>query len=210
MGEQVRPTYEFGPFQLDAGKRLLLRHGDPVSLAPKVLETLLALIEHRDRVVPKEELLQRVWADTVVEEGGLARNVSILRKALGERPNEHRYVITIPAHGYQFVSDARELSPKGRENVDSSTIPAAASAKPPVARHTARRPMWWSAAAAAVDVDSRIEHRPGTLVGWFADRICIRSSRPGKPRHLAPARRRRPAHSYYLRRGRRSRTRVFA
>ena len=67
----------------------LVRDGEPVPLAPKVLETLLALIEHRDRVVTKDELLQRIWGDTVVEEGGLTRNISILRKALGEKPDDH-------------------------------------------------------------------------------------------------------------------------
>ena len=89
MSEQSRPSYEFGPFSLDAGKRLLLRDGEPVPLAPKVLETLLALIENRERVLTKDELLQQVWGDTIVEEGGLTRNVSVLRKTLGEKPDDH-------------------------------------------------------------------------------------------------------------------------
>ena len=70
MSEQSRPSYEFGPFLLDANKRLLLRDGEPVPLAPKVLETLLVLIENRERVLTKDELLKQVWGDTVVEEGG--------------------------------------------------------------------------------------------------------------------------------------------
>lgn len=78
MRERSRPSYEFGPFVLDASKRLLLRDGDAVPLAPKVLDTLLALIEHRRDVISKEQLLSCVWGDTVVEEGGLARNVSLL------------------------------------------------------------------------------------------------------------------------------------
>ena len=61
-----------------------------MALAPKALETLLVLIEHRDRVLTKDELLQRIWGDTVVEEGGLTRNISILRKALGEKPEDHQ------------------------------------------------------------------------------------------------------------------------
>jgi TolB-like protein/DNA-binding winged helix-turn-helix (wHTH) protein len=101
-------TYEFGPFALDADKRLLLRDGVPAPLAPKALETLLALIEYRDRVVSKDELLQRIWGDTVVEEGGLTRNISILRKALGEKPDEHQYIVTVPGRGYRFVADVRE------------------------------------------------------------------------------------------------------
>ena len=78
-------------------------------LAPKVLETLLALIDNRDRVLTKDELLKQVWGDTVVEEGGLTRNISILRKTLGEKPDEHQYIVTVPARGYQFVADVREV-----------------------------------------------------------------------------------------------------
>ena len=108
MSYQAQPSYEFGPFSVDVGRRLLLRDGRSVPLAPKVLETLLALIEHRERVVSKDELLRQVWGDTVVEEGGLARNISILRKALGERPDDHRYIVTVPACGYRFVAEVRE------------------------------------------------------------------------------------------------------
>ena len=110
MSEPSRPSYEFGPFTVDAGKRLLLRHGEPVPLAPKILETLLALIENRERVLTKDELLKLVWGDTSVEEGGLTRNVSILRKALGEKPDDHQYIVTVPARGYRFVAEVRETT----------------------------------------------------------------------------------------------------
>jgi TolB-like protein/DNA-binding winged helix-turn-helix (wHTH) protein/Tfp pilus assembly protein PilF len=105
---ELQPTYDFGPFCLNPSKRLLWRDGVPVPVAPKVLDTLLVLIEHRDRTVTKEELLERVWSGTIVEEGGLTRNISILRKALGERPDEHQYVVTVPGRGYRFVADLRE------------------------------------------------------------------------------------------------------
>ena len=81
MNEPLPASYEFGPFSVDAGRRLLLRNGDPVPLAPKVLETLLVLIENRERVLSKDELLKQVWGDTIVEEGGLTRNISVLRKS---------------------------------------------------------------------------------------------------------------------------------
>ena len=102
-----QPTYEFGPFALDVDKRLLLRDGVPAPLAPKAFETLLALLEYRDRVVTKDDLLLRIWGDTVVEEGGLTRNISILRKALGERPDDHHYIVTVPGRGYRFVAGVR-------------------------------------------------------------------------------------------------------
>ena len=80
-----------------------------MALAPKALETLLALIEHRDRVAhARTSCSQRIWGDTVVEEGGLTRNISILRKALGEKPDDHRYIVTVPGRGYRFVADVRE------------------------------------------------------------------------------------------------------
>src|SRR5262245_9383369 len=107
MREPSRPSYEFGPFLVDAGKRILLRSAEPVPLAPKVFETLLALIENRERVLSKDELLKQVWGDTIVEEGGLTRNVSLLRKALGERPEDHQYIVTVPARGYRFVAEVR-------------------------------------------------------------------------------------------------------
>jgi TolB-like protein/DNA-binding winged helix-turn-helix (wHTH) protein/cytochrome c-type biogenesis protein CcmH/NrfG len=107
MGGQSR-IYEFGPFVLETAKRRLLRCGEPVALAPKVLETLLALIENRERVVSKDELLKHLWGDASVEEGGLTRNISILRKTLGEKPDDHQYVVTVPGRGYQFVAELRE------------------------------------------------------------------------------------------------------
>ena len=120
MSDPSQPSYEFGPFSLDAGKRLLLRNGEPVPLTPKVMELLIALIEHRERVLTKDELLKRVWGDTIVEEGGLTRNVSVLRKTLGEKPDDHQYIVTVPARGYRFVAEVRE---RLRPHDDSPVAP---------------------------------------------------------------------------------------
>ena len=109
MGES-RSAYQFGPFRLQVDRRRLLRDGEPVPLSPKALETLLALVEQRDRVLTKDELLLRIWGDTVVEEGGLARNISVLRKALGESPDDHRYIVTVPGRGYRFVADVATVT----------------------------------------------------------------------------------------------------
>ena len=111
------PTYDFGSFHLDSSKRLLWRDGVPVPVAPKVLDTLLALIAHRERVVTKDELLEQIWEGTVVEEGGLSRNISVLRKALGEKPDEHTYIVTVPGKGYRFVADVREAVARPKELV---------------------------------------------------------------------------------------------
>lgn len=115
MGEP-RSTYRFGPFSLEVDRRRLLRDGALVALAPKALETLIALVEQRDRVLTKDELLQRIWGDTVVEEGGLARNISVLRKALGESPDDHRYIVTVPGRGYRFVADVAVVGERVQED----------------------------------------------------------------------------------------------
>jgi Tol biopolymer transport system component/DNA-binding winged helix-turn-helix (wHTH) protein len=103
--------YEFADFTLDVERRMLLRAGQPVVLAPKVFDTLLALVESGGRTVTREELLDRVWGRVVVEEGGLSRNISILRKALGEKPDQHLYILTVPGRGYQFAAEVREPGP---------------------------------------------------------------------------------------------------
>src|SRR5687767_12785694 len=123
MSKQTHHFYEFGPFSLDAERRLLQRNGDNIALPPKVLDTLLALIRNKGDVLTKDELLNLVWGETIVEEGGLARNVSILRKALGERPDDHHYIVTVPGRGYQFVADVKEKSENGNES--SEPTPAA-------------------------------------------------------------------------------------
>jgi len=95
---------EFGPFRLDAAKRVLWRGGRIVALPPKALDLLVALAEQRGDVVTKDELMKRVWPDTFVEEANLSVNVSSLRKALGERPGGGPYIETVSRRGYRFAA----------------------------------------------------------------------------------------------------------
>src|SRR5262249_60750742 len=113
MDGRRKPVYEFRSFSVDAGRRRLLRGSECVQLSPKVLDTLLVLIENRGRIVTKDELLKLIWGETIVEEGGLTRNISILRKVLGERLGEHQYIVTVPGKGYQFVAEVREAYENG-------------------------------------------------------------------------------------------------
>ena len=108
MSQQLLNIYEFGPYRIDAAKRLLLRDGEPVPITPKCFEILLALVERSGKVVSKASLINRVWPDSFVEEGNLTYNVSVLRKALGERQGEYQYIATIPGQGYQFVATVKE------------------------------------------------------------------------------------------------------
>jgi DNA-binding winged helix-turn-helix (wHTH) protein/TolB-like protein len=100
-------VYEFGPFRYDAEQRLLFREGEVVQLVPKAIETLHVLIERRGRIVEKGELMKLVWPDTTVEEIGLARNISTLRKALGDEADQGAIIETIPRRGYRFVAEVK-------------------------------------------------------------------------------------------------------
>jgi Tol biopolymer transport system component/DNA-binding winged helix-turn-helix (wHTH) protein len=117
MDEQLKPLYEFGAFRLSSEDRLLFnKDGEIVPLAPKILDILLILVESRGHLLEKDALMQEVWQDTFVEEGNLARNVSTLRKILGETDASQSYIETIPRRGYRFIAPVREI--KEEETTD--------------------------------------------------------------------------------------------
>jgi DNA-binding winged helix-turn-helix (wHTH) protein/TolB-like protein len=106
---QIRQQYCFGNFTVDPAERLLTRDGAAIRLPPKVFDTLMVLVENRGRLVAKDELITRIWPDTFIEEATLARNISDLRKALGEA-SDQKFIETVPKHGYRFVAPVHELS----------------------------------------------------------------------------------------------------
>lgn len=103
--------YGFGAYRLDALERVLLRDGQPVTLPPKDLETLLVLVERAGHIVEKGELLEKVWPGVFVEEGNLARHIFNLRHVLGDGPDGRKYIETIPKRGYRFVAVVTKLDP---------------------------------------------------------------------------------------------------
>ena len=103
-------------------------------MTPKAFEVLLALVERHGKIVSKNELIQTVWPNTVVEEIGLTRNISVLRKALGEKPDEHNYIVTVPGTGYRFVAP-----------VERADTPSGMARKPPPVRR-----LWPLASVTAV------------------------------------------------------------
>src|SRR5690348_4449395 len=114
-GHSLREVYEFGPFHADADRGILVRDGEVVPLTPKTFQILLVLLRRGQEVVTKDELMQAVWPDTFVEEANLSRNIFMLRKALGESPQDHRYIVTVPGRGYRLAESVnlvpdRELS----------------------------------------------------------------------------------------------------
>jgi Tol biopolymer transport system component/DNA-binding winged helix-turn-helix (wHTH) protein len=109
MSLKTKLVYEFGEFRVDVEECRLLHAGEVLALRPKVVETLIALIEQNGRLVPKEALMDRLWPDSHVEEANLAVNVSQLRKALGLSASGESYIETVPKRGYKFSAPVKEL-----------------------------------------------------------------------------------------------------
>jgi TolB-like protein/Tfp pilus assembly protein PilF len=105
--------YEFGPFRFDVVGRILFRGGRMVSVPPQAVDTLLLLVENAGGVVSKQELFERVWRDTFVEEGSLTRTISVLRKVLDAGGRGQEYIVTVPKRGYRFAAPVEAASEPG-------------------------------------------------------------------------------------------------
>jgi len=113
MSQPPGTVYRFGPFRYNSAERALFRGDELIPLVPKAAETLQALLERRGRVVGKAELMKAVWPDCVVEDVGLARNISLLRKSLGD--DSEVFIETIPKRGYRFTADVGDAVPRRNE-----------------------------------------------------------------------------------------------
>ncbi len=109
MNRPPQLFYQFDSFRVDANERHLWQGGKLVPLTPKVFDILLVLLENKGQTVEKDELIRQVWADTFVEEGSLNRNISTLRKALGDDSHEQKFIKTLPKRGYQFTANVEEI-----------------------------------------------------------------------------------------------------
>src|SRR5262249_4889931 len=116
MPKNVNNIYEFGPFQLDVEERLLLRDGQPLQLRSKVFDTLWVLVANNGHLLGKDELMQAIWPDSIVEENNLDHNISTLRRTLGEKAGGQKYIETVPRQGYRFLGAVRNVA-KGIESV---------------------------------------------------------------------------------------------
>jgi DNA-binding winged helix-turn-helix (wHTH) protein/Flp pilus assembly protein TadD len=115
MSQSASFYYEFGDYQLVPAERQLTRGRHSIALTPKAFETLLALVERPGRIVTKDELMELVWGDTFVEEIGLTRNISVLRKVLDDNDRRRpKYIETVSRFGYRFVSEVRKISQTDR------------------------------------------------------------------------------------------------
>ena len=109
MSNEKKEVFEFDRFRLDVSERLLLCEGERVTLPEKAFETLCALVRRGNRLVGKEELLNEVWADVIVEENNLDKNISLLRQVLGERVGKGKFIETVRGHGFRFLPEVKEV-----------------------------------------------------------------------------------------------------
>lgn len=107
MSDALPDFYEFADFRIEAGKRLLLRSGDPVPLSSKAFDALFFLVTRHGQILKKEDLIAVIWPDTVVEENNLNQIISTLRRTLGESRGENRFIATVPGKGYRFTAQVQ-------------------------------------------------------------------------------------------------------
>ena len=135
MASEIKKFYEFGKFCFDAQKLQLEHAGELVQLPPKSLETLRVLLEEKGAIVTRENLLEKIWADSFVEDANLTVAISILRKTLSGYENE-TFIQTVPRRGYRFIGDAQEKIESNEEpiiverhTIEHLTIENAAAAR---------------------------------------------------------------------------------
>lgn len=112
MFHDDKELYEFSDFRLDIAERLLLRKDKRVPLSEKAFEILCVLVRQSGHLVGKDELLTKVWADTIVEENNLDKNISFLRQALGRRKDKEKFIETVRGRGYRFIAAVRRVKPE--------------------------------------------------------------------------------------------------
>lgn len=117
MKRKSPDCFEFGPYRLIPAEGLLLRDGEPVALPPKVIDTLVLLVDRNGHVVSKDEFMAAVWPDTYVEETNLTHNISLLRKTLGEHSEDEQFIDTIPKRGYRFVAPVRVVGAETERDI---------------------------------------------------------------------------------------------
>ena len=125
-------SYRFDQFELLPAQGALLSGGQRVPLTPKPFATLVMLVERAGETVLKDELLAEVWEGAAVEENNLTQCISTLRKVLGEKRGENRYILTDPGKGYRFVAAVTEID----------RMPAALESKPPSEPNMQREGRW--------------------------------------------------------------------
>ena len=126
MSLAVNHLYEFGEFRLDTREKILTRGGEPLELTPKGFELLSLLVENQGRLLGKDELMDKIWADSFVEEGNLTFNIRQLRKLLGDDAHRPKYIKTVRRHGYRFIAEVNPVSAIEAKPAPEKIAPTAA------------------------------------------------------------------------------------
>src|ERR1700689_1378747 len=112
MSMTPQGIYQFGKLRIDVLARTLRREAELVTLNRRAFDVLLYFVQNPGRVLTREELLKNAWPDAFVDESSLAQSISVLRRALEEKPGDNSYIVTLPGRGYQFVSPVTVFSPE--------------------------------------------------------------------------------------------------
>ena len=160
-------VYEFGGFRLDPLRRVLSREsGEPIALKPKMLDALLYLVEHAGEPLDKTELIAGIWPGLVVEENNLNKTISVLRRVLGETPDDHKFIVTEPGRGYRFVATVSRRARGAEQPTPGVEPPSSAPRAPTPSKPRATTLRYAAVAAIAV------------LAGLAATSYFARSSAP--------------------------------
>src|ERR1700723_2473657 len=121
MSMTTNGIFQFGEFQIEAHARTLRREKAIVALNFRAFDVLLYFVQNPGKVLTRDELLKNVWADAFVDESSLAQSISVLRRALDEKPGDNSYIATLPGRGYQFVAPVQVVVPENLAILPNAT-----------------------------------------------------------------------------------------
>ena len=178
MNAQLKHFYEFGGFRLEPSRRKFYEAGRVVPLTPKVFDLLVVLVQNHGRVLEKRYLLDEVWSDVIVEEHSLTQAISVLRKIVGDKPNNHNYIKTIPGCGYQFIMPVKEVIEEHEQGMSIERInpvPQAGRLSVPVFLSRLARRSYFAATFLLIGVCA------GILPPWLSSKASRLSSQSRAP-----------------------------
>src|SRR5688572_26792580 len=123
-------TYRFEAFELDTDRYELRRDGEAVRMEPQVFDVLAYLVENHDRMVPKDELLEKVWGDKYISEAAVNSRLMAARRAVGDSGKEQRLIRTMHGRGFRFVGDVDQDGDGAAPKRDASAPPAGLALTP--------------------------------------------------------------------------------
>jgi DNA-binding winged helix-turn-helix (wHTH) protein/tetratricopeptide (TPR) repeat protein len=156
--------FKFGQFEVDALARTVRRQEVALTLSRRAFDVLLYFVQNPGKVLSKEELLKNVWADANVDENSLMQSISVLRRALDEKPGENGYIVTLPGRGYQFISAVQIISTE-----DASPALAAPAAAAGVTRFVSQE----RTVRTSVVTEEREVHDPPKSANWLRVAVAL-------------------------------------